>query len=102
MGDLEAGERFYSGPLGLPVVERWSSRGGAIWLMAGDRTRIGLWGAEIGHGGGRGGVDAQDARQLPGAAFGAAIHRLRFASLEGIASITSTCAPLAGRTRART
>jgi len=30
MLDLEAGERFYSGLLGFPVVERWSSRGGAI------------------------------------------------------------------------
>ena len=40
--DIEAAEAFYAGALGLPVVERWADRG-AIWVMAGDRTRIGLW-----------------------------------------------------------
>ena len=40
--DLEASEAFYSGVLGLPVVERWPDRE-AIWVMAGARTRIGLW-----------------------------------------------------------
>ncbi|TMF29766.1 MAG: VOC family protein, partial [Chloroflexi bacterium] len=82
MADLEAGERFYSGLLGLPVVERWSSRGGAIWLMAGDRTRIGLWRPQIGLGGGRGGVHVHYAMQLPAAAYEAAIQRLRAAGLE--------------------
>src|SRR3989442_3782156 len=82
MGDLEAGERFYSGLLGLPVVERWSSRGGALWLMAGDRTRIGLWRPQIGLGGGRGGVHVHYAMQLPAAAYEAAIQRLRAAGLE--------------------
>src|SRR3954465_6230278 len=53
--DLEAAEAFYSGVLGLPVVERWPDRE-AIWVMAGDRTRIGLWGPQGGRGGGRGGV----------------------------------------------
>ena len=38
--DLEASERFYSDVLGLPVVERWPDRE-AIWVMAGERTRIG-------------------------------------------------------------
>src|ERR671937_614691 len=37
--DLEVAEAFYSGVLGLPVVERWPDRE-AIWVMAGDRTRI--------------------------------------------------------------
>ena len=40
--DLAAAEAFYAGALGLPVVERWPDRE-AIWVMAGDRTRIGLW-----------------------------------------------------------
>src|SRR2546425_12654771 len=84
MGDLEAGERFYSGLLGLPVVERWSSRGGAIWLMAGDRTRIGLWRPQIGLGGGRGGVHGHYAMQLPAAGYEAAIQRLRPAGLGGL------------------
>ena len=38
--DLERAEAFYAGTLGLPVVERWED---AVWVMAGDRTRIGLW-----------------------------------------------------------
>ena len=38
--DLERAEAFYAGTLGLPVVERWKD---ALWVMAGERTRIGLW-----------------------------------------------------------
>ena len=41
VSDLPAAERFYSGVLGLPIVERWERRG-VTWVMAGDRTRIGL------------------------------------------------------------
>jgi catechol 2,3-dioxygenase-like lactoylglutathione lyase family enzyme len=82
MADLEAGEQFYSGLLGLPVVERWSSRGGATWLMAGDRTRIGLWRPQIGLGGGRGGVHVHYAMHLHAAAYEAAVQRLRAAGLE--------------------
>ena len=40
VADLERAERFYAGTLGLPVVERWRD---AVWVMAGNRTRIGLW-----------------------------------------------------------
>ena len=53
--DLEAAEAFYSGVLGLPVVERWPDRE-AIWVMAGERTRIGLWRPQVGLKGGRGGI----------------------------------------------
>jgi len=76
MNDLEAGERFYSGILGFPVVERWSARGGAIWVMAADRTRIGLWRPQIGLGGGRGGVHLHYAMHLPAADYDAAVARL--------------------------
>jgi len=82
MADLEAGERFYAGLLGLPVVETWSDRGGAIWLMAGDQTRIGLWRPQLGLGGGRGGVHVHYAMHLPAAAYQAAVDRLRAAGLE--------------------
>src|SRR5437879_2976771 len=37
---LERAEAFYAGTLGLPVVKRWEN---AVWVMAGERTRIGLW-----------------------------------------------------------
>ena len=82
MSDLEAGERFYSGILGLPVVERWSERGGAIWLMAGDRTRIGLWMPQIGLGGGRGGVHVHYAMHLLAPDYEAAVERLRITGFE--------------------
>ncbi len=74
MNDLEAGERFYSGILGFPVVERWSARGGAIWVMAADRTRIGLWRPQLGLGGGRGGVHVHYAMHLPAKEYDAAVH----------------------------
>src|SRR5258708_23314846 len=54
--DLAAAEKFYAGVLGFPVVERWHRNGEAVWVMAGDRTRIGLWKPPLGLGGGRGGV----------------------------------------------
>ena len=42
VADLDAAEWFYAVVLGFPVVERWSERGEAVWVMAGDRTRVGL------------------------------------------------------------
>jgi catechol 2,3-dioxygenase-like lactoylglutathione lyase family enzyme len=82
MADLAAGERFYAEVLGLPVVERWSDRGGAVWFMAGDRTRIGLWAPQFGLGGGRGGVHVHFAMHLPAVDYGAALERLRAAGYE--------------------
>ena len=77
--DLEAAEAFYAGVLGLPVVERWDdgSRPGAIWVMAGDRTRIGLWLPQVGLAGGRGGVHVHYAMCLADEDYDAAVTRLR-------------------------
>ncbi len=63
--DLAAAEHFYADVLGFPVVERWARNGEAVWVMAGDRTRIGLWRPQLGLGGGRGGVHVHYAMQLP-------------------------------------
>jgi len=79
--DLRAAERFYSGVLGLPVVERWAERK-AIWVMAGDRTRIGLWRPQVGIAGGRGGEHVHFALQVADDAFDAAVARLRDAGLD--------------------
>jgi SAM-dependent methyltransferase len=81
--DLEAAERFYNGVLGLPVVERWAERE-AIWVMAGDRTRIGLWRPQVGVAGGRGGEHVHFALQVADDAFEAAVDRLRAAGLEPV------------------
>jgi catechol 2,3-dioxygenase-like lactoylglutathione lyase family enzyme len=74
--DLEASERFYAGVLGLPVVERWPQRE-AIWVMAGDRTRIGLWRPQVGLHGGRGGIHVHFAMHIPAERYDAAVEHLR-------------------------
>jgi catechol 2,3-dioxygenase-like lactoylglutathione lyase family enzyme len=74
--DLEAAERFYAGVLGLPVVERWPERE-AIWVMAGDRTRIGLWRPQVGLHGGRGGIHVHFAMHIPADRYEAAVAHLR-------------------------
>ena len=74
--DLEAAESFYSGVLGLPVVDRWPGRE-AIWVMAGDRTRIGLWRPQVGLAGGRGGIHVHFAMHIAEPDFDAAVALLR-------------------------
>jgi len=73
--DLAAAEEFYAGVLGFPVVERWADE--TVWVMAADRTRIGLWRPQIGLGGGRGGVHVHYAMGLPAGAYEAVVDRLR-------------------------
>jgi catechol 2,3-dioxygenase-like lactoylglutathione lyase family enzyme len=74
--DLEASERFYGEVLGLPVVERWPDRD-AIWVMAGERTRIGLWKPQVGLAGGQGGVHVHFAMHIAEADYDAAVARLK-------------------------
>jgi catechol 2,3-dioxygenase-like lactoylglutathione lyase family enzyme len=74
--DLEESIRFYTEVLGLPLVERWDHRD-AVWVMAGDRTRIGLWRPQVGLAGGRGGVHVHYAMHLPEESYDAAVERLR-------------------------
>lgn len=74
--DLEAAECFYAEVLGLPVVERWEHRE-AVWVLAGERTRIGLWRPQVGIAGGRGGVHVHFALHLEDRDYEAAVRRLR-------------------------
>jgi catechol-2,3-dioxygenase len=74
--DLPHAERFYAEVLGFPVVERWEDRG-AVWVMAGDRTRIGLWKPQVGLAGGRGGIHVHYAMHLPAEHYNGAVTRLR-------------------------
>src|SRR3954452_4627027 len=74
--DLEASEAFYAGVLGLPVVERWPDRE-ALWVMAGDRTRIGLWRPQVGLARGRGGVHVHYAMSLAPGDYDEAVALLR-------------------------
>jgi len=77
--DLDVAERFYAGALGLPVVARSDER---VWLMAGDRTRIGLWTPQVGIARGRGGVHVHYAMHIAESDFDAAVDRLRSQGLE--------------------
>ena len=79
--DLEAAEAFYAGVLGLPVVDRWPDRE-AIWVMAGDRTRIGLWRPQVGLERGRGGVHVHFALHIAEADYDDAVAHLREAGLD--------------------
>jgi catechol 2,3-dioxygenase-like lactoylglutathione lyase family enzyme len=81
VADLDAAEEFYSGVLGLPVVARWSDRE-AIWVMAGDRTRIGLWRPQVGLAGGRGGVHVHFAMHIGEDDYDSAVALLRERSAE--------------------
>ena len=74
--DLEAAERFYADVLGFPVVDRWPARE-AIWVMAGDRTRIGLWRPQVGLMGGRGGLHVHFAMHIAEDDLDAAVALLR-------------------------
>ena len=76
VADLEASEAFYAGVLGLPVVERWPGRE-AIWVMAGERTRIGLWRPQVGLAGGRGGVHVHFAMHIAEPDYDTAVSLLR-------------------------
>ena len=75
VADLEAAERFYAEVLGFPVVDRWPDRD-AVWVMAGDRTRIGLWKPQVGLFGSRGGVHVHFAMQIAEQDFDAAVALL--------------------------
>ena len=74
--DLERAERFYADVLGMPVVERWQHRE-AVWVMAGERTRIGLWRPQVGIAGGRGGVHVHYAMHVPAERYDHAVAALR-------------------------
>ncbi|HEV7845549.1 MAG TPA: VOC family protein [Thermoleophilaceae bacterium] len=74
--DLEAAEAFYAGVLGFPVVERWLDRE-AVWVMAGERTRIGLWRPQVGLAGGRGGAHVHYAMKIEESDYDGAVALLR-------------------------
>jgi catechol 2,3-dioxygenase-like lactoylglutathione lyase family enzyme len=79
--DLEAAEGFYAGVLGFPVVDRWPKRE-AIWVMAGERTRIGLWRPQVGLHGSQGGAHVHFALNIGEADYDEAVELLRSSGQE--------------------
>ena len=80
VADLAAAEEFYAGVLGFPIVGRRDDD--RIWLMAGDRTRIGLWTPQTGIAGGRGGSHVHYAMHVGDGDYEAVRERLRSHGLE--------------------
>jgi catechol-2,3-dioxygenase len=74
--DLERAVGFYEQDLGLPVVARWPDRE-AVWVMIGDRTRLGLWRPQVGLARGRGGVHVHFAMHVDDEAYDSMVARLR-------------------------
>ena len=79
--DLGVAEGFYAQTLGWPVVERWPERE-AVWVMAGTRTRIGLWRPQVGLARSRGGVHVHFALQIDDADYDDAVAALRARGLD--------------------
>jgi catechol 2,3-dioxygenase-like lactoylglutathione lyase family enzyme len=76
VAELERAERFYADVLGLPVVERWPHRD-AVWVLAGEGTRIGLWKPQVGLEGSRGGEHVHFALHIEEEGFESLVERLR-------------------------
>jgi catechol 2,3-dioxygenase-like lactoylglutathione lyase family enzyme len=74
VADLDAAARFYTEVLGLPVQARSDER---VWVLAGERTRIGLWTPQVGIAGGQGGAHVHYALHIAEDAYDAAVQRLR-------------------------
>lgn len=74
VADLDAAARFYTEVLGLPVQARSDER---VWVLAGERTRIGLWTPQVGIAGGQGGAHVHYAMHIAEQDYDAAVERLR-------------------------
>jgi catechol 2,3-dioxygenase-like lactoylglutathione lyase family enzyme len=79
--DLAASERFYTEALGLPVVQRWEGPDWegreAVWVQAGDQTRIGLWRPQIGIADARPGVHVHFALTVAEKDYDAIVAQIR-------------------------
>ncbi len=72
--DLEKATEFYTQVLGLPVLSASDER---VWVLAGDRTRIGLWKPQVGIAGGQGGAHVHYAMHIGEKDYEGAVARLR-------------------------
>jgi catechol 2,3-dioxygenase-like lactoylglutathione lyase family enzyme len=81
VSELERAERFYADKLGLPVVERWPHRN-AVWVLAGEGTRIGLWEPQVGLEGSQGGRHVHFAMHVADEDFEPLVEALRERGLD--------------------
>ena len=74
VADLDAAARFYTEVLGFPVQSRSDER---VWVLVGERSRIGLWTPQVGIADGRGGAHVHYAMHIAEADYDAAVAALR-------------------------
>jgi catechol-2,3-dioxygenase len=74
VADLDAAARFYTEVLGFPVQGRSEER---VWVLVGERSRIGLWTPQRGIAGGRGGAHVHYAVHVEEADYDEAVATLR-------------------------
>jgi catechol-2,3-dioxygenase len=74
VADLDAAARFYTEVLGFPVQGRSEER---VWLLVGERSRIGLWTLQVGIADGRGGAHVHYAMHVAEADYDTAVATLR-------------------------
>jgi catechol-2,3-dioxygenase len=72
--DLDAATRFYTDVLGFPTIASSPDR---VWVLAGRRSRIGLWTPQVGIADGRGGVHVHYAMHIDEEDYESAVGRLR-------------------------
>ena len=74
VADLDAAARFYTEALGFPVQSRSAER---VWVLVGERSRIGLWMPQVGIADGRGGAHVHYAMHIADEDYDTAVERLR-------------------------
>jgi catechol 2,3-dioxygenase len=65
VADIEAARAFYGGVLGFEETRRGERRGDRRWYLVGESARLGLWTAQTGIAGGRGGAHVHFAFHVP-------------------------------------
>jgi catechol 2,3-dioxygenase-like lactoylglutathione lyase family enzyme len=77
VSDLEAARRFYRDALGFEETLFGEGREGRYWYLIGDTARLGLWTAQVGLAGGRGGAHVHFAFHVADEEIGRLLERLR-------------------------
>ena len=77
VSDLDPARRFYGDILGFEETMYGEGRQDRRWYLIGDTARLGLWTAQVGLGGGRGGAHVHFAFQLAREELDPLLERLR-------------------------
>src|SRR6184192_647668 len=82
VSDLEDARRFYRDVLGFEETLYGEGAAGRYWYLVGETARLGVWTAQVGLAGGRGGTHVHYAFQLGREELDPLLERLRGAGVE--------------------